>query len=166
MDQMAKTDPADVLVVGAGGSGEALAWRMASKGFRVVCLEQGGWIPLDTIPTLSDDWEQRRATDFNADPNVRQRPEDYPVDNRESAFAPLMFNAVGGSTIHWSAHFPRFHPSDFRARSLDGVADDWPLSYAELEPFYDLNDREIGVSGLAGDPAYPEKSARPTPPLP
>ena len=38
-----------------------------------------------------------------------------------------MFNAVGGSTIHWSAHFPRYHPSDFRVRSLDGVGDDWPL---------------------------------------
>src|SRR5262249_33663883 len=76
------------------------------------------------------------------------------------------FNAVGGSTIHWSGHFPRYHPSDFRVRTLDGVADDWPLSYAELEPYYDLNDREIGVSGLAGDPAYPPKPERPTPPLP
>ena len=66
-----------------------------------------------------------------------------------------MFNAVGGSTIHWSAHFPRFHPSDFRVRVLDGVADDWPLDYAELEPFYDLNDRMMGVSGIAGDPAQP-----------
>jgi choline dehydrogenase-like flavoprotein len=157
---------ADVLVVGAGASGAALTWRLASRGFRVVCLEQGSWIPLDSIPTLGQDWEIRRATDFNADPNVRRRPEDYPVENSESDFAPLMFNAVGGSTIHWSAHFPRFHPSDFRVRSLDGVADDWPLSYRELEPYFDLNDREIGVAGLAGNPAYPGKPARPTPPLP
>ena len=41
-----------------------------------------------------------------------------------------MFNAVGGSTITYAAHFPRFHPSDFRVRTLDGVADDWPLDYA------------------------------------
>jgi YD repeat-containing protein len=158
--------PADVLVIGAGASGAALAWRLATSGFRVVCLEQGPWVPLDTIPTLGADWEIRRQTDFNADPNVRQRPEDYPVENSESAFAPLMFNAVGGSTIHWSAHFPRLHPSDFRVRSLDGVADDWPLTYQELEPYFDLNDREIGVAGLAGDPAYPPKSPRQTPPLP
>ena len=79
---------------------------------------------------------------------------------------PLMYNAVGGSTIHWSAHFPRFHPSDFRVRSLDGVADDWPLDYDELEPYYDLNDRMIGVSGLAGDPGNPPRSPRQTPPLP
>ena len=57
-----------------------------------------------------------------------------------------MFNAVGGSTIHWSAHFPRYHPSDFRVRSLDGVGDDWPLDYDELEPYYDLNDRDRSAS--------------------
>jgi len=163
---MATKVSADVLVIGAGAAGAALSWRLGGNGFRVVCLEQGPWIPLDTIPTLGEDWEVRRLGDFNADPNVRQRPEDYPVENSESAFAPLMFNAVGGSTIHWSAHFPRFHPSDFRVRSLDGVGDDWPLTYDELQPYYDLNDQEIGVSGLAGDTAYPPKSPRQTPPLP
>lgn len=72
----------------------------------------------------------------------------------------------GGSTIHWSAHFPRFRPSDFRVRTLDGVADDWPLTYAQLEPFFDLNDRMMGIAGITGDPAYPPKSARQVPPLP
>ena len=74
-----------------------------------------------------------------------------------------MYNAVGGSTIHWSAHFPRFHPSDFRVRTLDGVADDWPIDYATLEPYFDLNDRMMGVAGIAGDPAYPPKPAPPPP---
>ena len=77
-----------------------------------------------------------------------------------------MFNAVGGSTIHWTAHTPRFHPSDFRVRSLDGVADDWPITYADLEPYYDLNDAWMGCSGIAGDPANPPRSPRPMPPLP
>ena len=44
-------------------------------------------------------------------------------------------------------------------RSLDGVADDWPIDYATLEPYYAENDRMTGVSGLAGDPAYPPKTA-------
>jgi choline dehydrogenase-like flavoprotein len=57
----------------------------------------------------------------------------------------------------YTAHYPRLHPSDFRVRSLDGVADDWPIDYATLAPFYDENDRMTGVSGLAGDPAYPPK---------
>ena len=58
--------------------------------------------------------------------------------------------------------FPRFHPSDFRAKSLDGVADDWPIDYASLDPYFAENDRNIGVAGLAGDPAYPPHN----PPLP
>jgi choline dehydrogenase-like flavoprotein len=76
-----------------------------------------------------------------------------------------MFNAVGGSTILYAAHFPRFHPSDFRARTLDGVADDWPIDYRRLEPYYAENDRMMGVAGLAGDPAYPPKEV-PLPPVP
>ena len=50
-------------------------------------------------------------------------------------------------------------------RQLDGVAADWPIDYTTLEPFYDVNDKMMGVSGLAGDPAYPPKTA-PMPPIP
>jgi choline dehydrogenase-like flavoprotein len=52
------------------------------------------------------------------------------------------------------------HPSDFRVRTLDGVADDWPIDYATLEPFFAENDRMMGISGLAGDPAYPPERGR------
>ncbi len=62
----------------------------------------------------------------------------------------MNFNGVGGSTIMYTAHFPRLHPSDFRVRTLDGVADDWPIDYDTLEPFFAENDRMMGVSGLAG----------------
>ena len=65
----------------------------------------------------------------------------------------------------YAGHFPRFHPSDFRVRTLDGAADDWPIDYATLEPFYAENDRMMGVSGLAGDPAYPPHDPM-MPPLP
>jgi choline dehydrogenase-like flavoprotein len=156
----------DVLIVGAGASGAAVAWSLAESGFRVVCLEQGDWVPPESLPHGRDDWELHRLTDFNADPNLRQRPADYPVNASDSTFTPLMFNAVGGSTVHWSAHFPRYHPSDFCVRSLDGVGDDWPLSYQELEPFYDLSDRITGVAGLTGDPSQPARSPRSTPPVP
>ncbi len=156
----------DALVIGAGAAGAAVAWRLASAGWRVVCLEQGDWIAPEALPHADEDWELRRLTDFNADPNVRRLAADYPINDAASAFTPLMFNAVGGSTIHWSGHFPRFHPSDFRVRSLDGVADDWPLDYDELAPYYALNDRMMGVSGLSGDPAQPPREARQTPPLP
>ena len=163
---MAADDRTDVLVIGAGASGAAVAWRLAGAGLRVVCLEQGDWVDARAYPHWRGDWELHRTTDWSAEPNVRRLPQDYPVNDAGSAISPLMYNAVGGSTIHWSAHFPRFRPSDFRVRSLDGVADDWPIDYATLEPYFDLNDTMMGVAGITGDPGYPPKSPRQTPPIP
>src|ERR671922_1615911 len=161
-----RTERVDVLVIGAGASGAAFTWSLSQAGIKVMCLDQGGWVDPQAYPSVLDDWELHRQNDFHPDPNLRRLPADYPVNNTESPIAPLMYNAVGGSTIHWSAHFPRFHPADFRVRTLDGVADDWPLTYAQLEPYYDLNDRMMGVAGVTGDPAYPPKSPRQTPPIP
>ena len=158
-------DVADVLIIGAGASGAAAAWSLASGGLDVVCLEQGDWVEPADYPHAGVDWELHRQTDFAKDPNARQRPEDYPLNNDDTPIVPLMFNAVGGSTIHWSGHFPRFRPSDFRVKTLDGVADDWPLTYWDLAPYYEQNDANVGVSGLAGDPANPERTPRQTPPL-
>lgn len=161
--------PIDVLVIGAGAAGAALSWSLSEKGAKVVCLEQGGWIDPQTFPSMKPDYETHlmREGDFNLSPNLRKRKEDYPVTTAgENPPFVMMFNAVGGSTIHWQGIFPRFHPSDFKVRTLDGVADDWPISYWDLEPYYDLNDQMIGVSGLNGDPANPPRSKRPTPPLP
>ena len=155
-----------MLVIGAGAAGAAVAWMLARAGIGVTCLEQGDWVDPKAYPHWQPDWELHRHTDWSPEPNVRRLPQDYPVNDAASPIAPLMYSAVGGSTIHWSAHFPRLRPSDFRVRSLDGVADDWPVDYAALEPFFDLNDRMMGVAGIAGDPAYPPKSPRQTPPIP
>ena len=160
------TDIVDVLVIGAGPSGAAFAWSLSEAGIDVLCLEQGDWPDRAAYPPLFDDLEVRRQTDWNPDPNVRGLPQDYPINNAESSIDPLMHNAVGGSSIHWGAHFPRFHPSDFKVRTLDGVGADWPVSYQELEPYFDLNDRMMGVAGLVGDTAYPPKSPRQMPPIP
>ena len=163
---MAKNEGiADVVVVGAGASGAAFTWSLAQAGINVVCLEQGGWVAEDAFPTSDADAQIHLQTDFHPDPGFRGLPADYPVNEAETPIAPLMYNAVGGSLIHWGAHFPRFHPSDFRVKTLEGVAEDWPVTYEELEPYYDENDRMMGVSGLMGDPAYPEKPERPCPPL-
>ena len=158
-------EPVDVLIIGAGAAGAALAWSLAETRMRIVCLEQGGWMNPAEYPTSRTDWEMHRFGDFGLSPNGRGRREDYPVNDDESPIKISNFNAVGGSTILYAAHFPRLHPSDFRVKSLDGVADDWPIDYATLEPFYDLNAQMMGVAGLAGDPAYPPKE--PTlPPVP
>ncbi len=158
-------EPVDVVVIGAGAAGAAFAWSLAETRMRIVCLEQGDWLDPSTYPTTGLDWEARRFGDFGLSPNGRGRPEDYPVNDTGSPIQISNFNAVGGSTILYAAHFPRFHPSDFRVHSLDGVADDWPLDYAELAPWYDVNAEMMGVAGLAGDPAGPPKE--PTlPPVP
>jgi len=157
---------ADVLIIGAGASGGVVGRRLAEAGFDVVCLEQGHWRDPAEYPGQRPDWELQAQKQWSPDPNVRQNAEDYPVNSEESEIVPLMFNGVGGSMILYAGDWPRMVPSDFRVRALDGVADDWPLTYEELEPYYERIARDVGVSGLAGDPAYPEGEELPLPPLP
>ena len=141
----------DVLIVGAGAAGAAAAWRLASAGVAVTCLEQGDWVDHARGPQGEADWERRRLSDWHPNPNIRRGPADYPIDDSQSSMRPLLFNGVGGSTVMWSCHAPRFHPSDFRMRSLDGVGRDWPIDYATLAPYYAINERMMGVSGAHGE---------------
>ena len=158
-------EPVDVLIVGAGASGAAVAWSLADTKMHILCLEQGDWMNPAEYPSTGRDWEARFYGDYSPSPNIRARPEDYPVNDDNSPIKVLNFNGVGGSTIMYTAHFPRLHPSDFRVRTLDGVADDWPIDYDTLAPFFAENDRMMGVSGLAGDPASPPTQP-PMPPQP
>lgn len=160
------SDPADVLVIGAGLSGAIATTTLAEAGMRVVCLEQGGPTEPAAYPGSSVEWELALRTSWSTVPNVRGAAADYPIDVTSSDVVPGMFNGVGGSTVMYAAQWPRLHPSDLRTRTLDGVGDDWPISWRELWPYYDLTDREMGVSGLAGDPAYPVMADPPLPPLP
>ena len=127
---------------------------------------KGDWVRSDVVPHTDIGWEVARQRAQHPSPNVRGLVQDYPVNEDDTPISLLMYNAVGGSTIHWGAHFPRLHPSDFRMRSLDGVGDDWPLTYDELVAHYDVNDGLTGISGLAGDPANPPRSRRQMPPVP
>ena len=158
-------EPVGVLVIGAGASGAAFAWSIVGAGMSVLCLDQGPWMKQRDYPSNGLDWEERGLGEFATSPNVRGLPADYPVNEQDSDISPLMFNAVGGSTILWAAHFPRLTPKDFRMKSDDGVGADWPIDYQTLEPYFALNDRMMGVSGLSGDPAYPYHEP-PLPPLP
>jgi len=160
------TETADVLIIGAGPSGGVVAHTLASRGFSVVCLEQGDWVNPSDFAGNHPEWELLIQQQWHHDPNIRRLPSDYPVDITDSDMSPVMFNAVGGSSILYGAQWPRLVPSDFRVHSLDGVADDWPISYADLAPDYDEVDRFIGASGVGGDPAYPPGLDYPMPPLP
>ncbi len=158
-------DPVDVLIIGAGASGAAVAWSLAETRMRILCLEQGDWVKSTDYPSNGRDWEARQFADFSTSPNRRGNAADYPINDTDSPIKVVNFNGVGGGTILYAGHFPRLHPSDFRVRTLDGVADDWPIDYATLEPYFALNDRMMGIASLAGDPAYPPKPAV-LPPLP
>ncbi len=157
---------ADVLIVGAGASGAAVAASLSEASFDVVCIEQGHWQDSFKYPSADPDFDLKAISSWSINPNKRRLPVDYPTNVEDSAVDPVMFNGVGGSTIMWVAHTPRLHPSDFRVKSQDDVADDWPISYEDLEPWYDLNDHVMGCSGISGDPANPPRSTRPMPPIP
>src|SRR5882762_10135853 len=159
-------DPVDVLIIGAGASGAAVAWSLADTRMHILCLDQGGWMNPAQYPSTGRDWEARFYGDYSPSPNIRGRPEDYPINDDNSPIKVVNFNGVGGSTVMYTAHWPRLHPSDFRVKTLDGVADDWPISYDDLKPYHDEVDEFIGVSGVGGDTAYPEGLDYPLPPHP
>ena len=74
---------------------------------------------------------------------------------------------VGGSTLHWEGYAFRLHADDFRLRSLHGIADDWPISYQDLEPYYVRAEQALGVAGAADDPwASPRSTPFPLPAFP
>lgn len=166
-------EPVDFVIVGAGASGGVLARELSTNGFSVVVLEQGPW------------W---RGTDFHHDElgvwmlgeltgSSQDFPQTFRTTESESAtiqrpVGPLIYaRGVGGSSVHFTANYWRFHPVDFKERSKWGTIagtrfDDWPITYEELEPYYSRVDWEIGVSGAPG-PFDPSRSRPyPMPPLP
>lgn len=157
---------ADVLIVGAGPVGAVTALTLASAGIQVVCLEQGVWPDPAKVRAGQLDFEAYSARHWAGDPNIRQTRWDYPVEVSDSDVSVVMNCAVGGGTVLSSQKWHRAKPSDFRVRSMDGVAVDWPFGYAELEPFYNRVERQVGVSGLGGDTAYPPGESPPLPPVP
>lgn len=154
----------DVLIIGAGATGSLAAVVLAQAGLDIVCLEQGSWVEAKDHPHLHSDWTWQRKTNWNPDVAKRRHPDDYPVKSDSSQI--LMWNGVGGSTNVYGAIWPRYRPSDFRKGTEHGLQPDWPISYEDVAPFYELADRMVGVSGVNGDPAMPHRDPSPTPALP
>ena len=146
---------ADVLIIGGGTSGGVAAKQLAESGLKVVCLEQGHWVNQDDLPGTRPEYELLGSKKWHPNPNIRANPEDYPCECSDADLPVLMYAAVGGTSLLYGGVWSRLAPSDFRVRTLDGIADDWPLTYEELVPYFEETEREVGVSGLAGNPAYP-----------
>lgn len=158
-------DP-DVLIIGAGPTGAVTAKRLAEDGVRVVCLEQGDWPDYSKARAGHPDFEITAGRDWANNPNIRKLAADYPVEDSDSDISAVLYNAVGGSMVIFACQWQRSMPSDFRVRSLDGVADDWPMTYEDLRPYYERVERDFGISGLGGDPAFPPGEGPPLPPAP
>ncbi len=146
----------DFIIVGSGAAGAAAAWRLCQKGYNVVCLERGKERIPTNYPSTNNNWELLKKSTYNPVTAIRQSESDYPIDDSESPIAVCNYNAVGGSTIIYSAHFPRFQPQDFKIKSSDGLYEDWPICYEDLLPYFELNEQKMSVSGLVGDPMYPD----------
>ncbi|WP_425409892.1 GMC family oxidoreductase [Hyphococcus sp.] len=164
---MQETGTPDVLIIGAGASGGVVAKHLSANGFSVVALEQGDWTSQGDYPGPRAEHDLLAGQKWSADPNLRATPADYPIIQEDSDGPPIMmYNGVGGSTVMFAAVWVRPTPSDFRAYTLDGVGDDWPISYADLLPYYESTDIEFGASGVGGNPAYPPGKPPPLPSLP
>jgi len=169
------TDTVDFVVVGSGAAGGVMARELSQAGFDVLVLEQGPrYTAADFRHDELDYWFNGHLSNkLDTNPqtfrktanDVAQRVEGFPA----AWYAPT----VGGSSTHFTANFWRFHESDFKERSLLGEIPgttfaDWPIDYAELEPYYTKVEWEIGVSGLAGASPFdpPRSRPYPMPPLP
>src|SRR5690606_34191687 len=138
---------------------------LCRAGLRVVGLEAGTWMRphLDYRADEIHNNVRSLVTTGNKVgseiPTFRTAPD---APTRRPARHPMM-NAVGGTSIHYHAQSWRLNPWDFRVRSATlerygadylpagSTVEDWPLSYDDLEPFYDLVEYEVGVSGKAGN---------------
>jgi choline dehydrogenase-like flavoprotein len=166
------SDEVDFVIVGSGAAGGVIAKELSTNGFRVVVLEQGPYL-------TENDFTHNEVKVFSEHlltNNPKTRPTTFrktPQDKIKTQQSILYGTCVGGSSVHFTANFWRFHEIDFIEHSKVGDIPganfaDWPITYADLEPYYTKVEWEIGVSGLAGaSPFDPPRSKQyPMPPLP
>ncbi len=174
LDQPKKktSDEVDFVIIGSGAAGGVLAKELSTNGFRVVVLEQGPYLTEadfshNEVKILGEDFLTNKP---KLQPNTfRKTPAEKATQRRALVYGCL----VGGTSVHFTANFWRFHEIDFIERSKIGAIPgtgfaDWPITYADLEPHYTKVEWEVGVSGLAGASPFdpPRSKPYPMPPLP
>ena len=166
------TDTVDFVIIGAGASGGVLARELSRNGFSVVVLEQGPWLTTkDFTHNEYMNWNHSALTnDFRKQPTTfRKTPKDKAVKQPALVYGRM----VGGGPVHFTANYWRFHEIDFIEASKKGTIAgtgfaDWPITYADLEPYYTKAEWDLGVSGQAGASPFdpPRSKPYPLPPMP
>lgn len=148
MRRYAADDEVDLVVVGAGAGGSVLAQRLARAGWRAVIIEAGPFWHPDS-DWVSDEagshplyWTQKRIIGG-----------DDPIELGKNNSG----RGVGGSMVHYAGYCPRFHPSDLRTFSLDGVGADWPIAYEDIRRHYEVLEAELPVAGQNWPWGYPHR---------
>jgi gluconate 2-dehydrogenase alpha chain len=182
--------PVDVAIVGLGAAGGVAVLPLTRAGLKVAGIEAGTWMDPHKAFHADEIFNNIRARVTSVQKCNREIPTE-----RDTASSPTsrgryaaMMNAIGGTSIHYWASAWRLKPWDFRTRSevekrygksaipAGSTIQDWPITYDELEPYYDTIEHEVGVSGKAGniqgklDPAGniyegPRQREYPMPPL-
>jgi len=165
----------DVCIVGSGAGGGMAAYQLTRAGANVLLLEAGG--PWDntkdsvmlkmpyTSPRRGASTPDRPFGEFDACIGGWDL-EGEPFTNAEGTdFKWWRARMVGGRTNHWGRISLRFGPDDFKAKSRDGLGDDWPIGYSDVAPYYDRIDKLIGVFGNNDNlPNHPGGYFLPPPP--
>ncbi len=157
---------ADVVIVGSGAGGGMAAYALTRAGANVVLLEAGEeWYATKDSPMLKWNYdsprrgastEDRPFGEFDACIGGWEIPGEPYTTAPGTTFNWWRARMLGGRTNHWGRISLRFGPDDFRRKSLDGLGDDWPITYDDVAPWYDQVDRLIGIFGsrenLPNDP--------------
>ena len=133
----------DVCVIGSGAAGGALATSLAEQGVKTVLVEGGPYRDPAKIDSHRWPYENMKSTV----PPVRVVPDREPTIYRGDPVGLSRARVLGGRTTHWNAVSLRFSADDFREWSLNGIEEDWPITYDEIAPYYDQAEERMVVCG-------------------